>query len=264
LFERYTEKARRTIFFARYEASNTGSRGIETSHLLLGLLRENLNFLGDPLAAALFVERYRLEIVPDQAEKVPTSADLPLSHQCKRVLAYGAEEAKLMEHQHIGTEHIFLGLLREDKNIAARLSRDHGIDISAFRDQVAKTAKYSGTAAPPDDQAADRLPLHALIDTLPEASIPLALTMLQRLRTGRVPITNPEGHATRPGLSSSSSSSHFEEGTEIRQTHWVVHDQDLTVIERLKVSEDQSKLTYAHHLRGPQTNHQFELDINLT
>jgi hypothetical protein len=106
--------------------------------------------------------------------------------------------------------------------------------------------------------------LHALIDALPDAMIPIALTMLQRLPTGGVPIANPEAHETRPGFSSSGSSSRFEDGTQIRQTNWVIHDQDLTVIERLKVSEDQSKLTYSHHLSGPKTNHQFELDIDLT
>src|SRR5688572_19568864 len=125
MFERYTEKARRTIFFGRYEASQFGSPCIETEHLLLGLLREDRalanRFL--PSDGALESIRQQIEGHTATGAKVSTSVDLPLSHECKRVLAFGAEEAQRLNHEHIGTEHLFLGLLREEKCFGAQLLR---------------------------------------------------------------------------------------------------------------------------------------------
>jgi len=116
MFERYTEKARRVIFFARYEASQFGSPYIETEHLLLGLLREDKALTNRFLRSHASVESIRKQIEGHTTirEKVSTSVDLPLSNECKRVLAYAAEEAERLSHKHIGTEHLLLGLLREE------------------------------------------------------------------------------------------------------------------------------------------------------
>ena len=113
MFERYTENARRTIFFARYEASRFGSPFIETEHLLLGLLREDKALANRFLRLHAAVESIRKQIEGHTAlgEKMSTSVDLPLSHDCMRVLAYGAEEAERLSYRHIGTEHLLLGLL---------------------------------------------------------------------------------------------------------------------------------------------------------
>ena len=96
MFERYTEKARRVIFFARYEASQFGSPYIETEHLLLGLLREDKALTNRFLRSHASVESIRKQIEGHTTirEKVSTSVDLPLSNECKRVLAYAAEEAE--------------------------------------------------------------------------------------------------------------------------------------------------------------------------
>ncbi len=96
MFERYTEKARRVIFFARYEASQFGSPYIETEHLLLGLLREDKALSNRFLRSHASVESIRKQIEAHTTirEKVSTSVDLPLSNECKRVLAYAAEEAQ--------------------------------------------------------------------------------------------------------------------------------------------------------------------------
>jgi hypothetical protein len=138
MFERFTEKARRTIFFARYEASQFGSSFIETEHLLLGLLREDKALANRFLRSHSAVESIRVQIEGHTAEgeKVPTSVDLPLSHECKRVLAYGAEEAQRLNHKHIGTEHMLLGLLREEKCFAAQLLGGQGLTLNSVREQV--------------------------------------------------------------------------------------------------------------------------------
>jgi hypothetical protein len=138
MFERYTEKARRTIFFARYEASQFGSSFIETEHLLLGLLREDKALANRFLGSHAAVESIRKQIEGHTAlgEKVSTSVDLPLSHDCKRVLAYGAEEAQRLNHKHIGTEHLLLGLLLEEKCFAAQLLGEKGLTLDSVRQQV--------------------------------------------------------------------------------------------------------------------------------
>jgi hypothetical protein len=138
MFERYTEKARRTVFFARYEASQFGSPYIETEHLLLGLLREDKALANHFLRSRADVESIRKQIEGHTApgEKIATSVDLPLSHECKRVLVYGAEEAKRLSHKHIGTEHLLLGLLREKECFAAQLLGELGLTLDSVRQQL--------------------------------------------------------------------------------------------------------------------------------
>src|SRR5881628_2170965 len=100
MLERYTERARRVIFFARYEASQFGSTTIESEHFLLGLICEDIPALELVLGPSLPPQELAREIANQLAvkEKVSTSLDLPLSLDCKRVLAYGAEESELLRH----------------------------------------------------------------------------------------------------------------------------------------------------------------------
>jgi len=134
MFQRYTERARRSIFFARYEVSQFGARMIDTEHLLLGVLREHSK---DPLAGSetAFAEiRSRIEQhKPPSGERVPTSVDLPLSHASKRALVYALEEADSLKHASIDNRHLLIGLLREENCFAAGVLRDRGITIEALR-----------------------------------------------------------------------------------------------------------------------------------
>ena len=140
MFERYTERARRAIFFARYEASQFGSPYIEAEHLLLGIVRED-----EALAKRLRRSRGSAGAIRKQIEsrtpireKVSTSVDLPLSEECKHVLRYADEEAQLLGHRHIGTEHLLLGLLRDEKGIAAEILRQYGLRLTSIREEVAR------------------------------------------------------------------------------------------------------------------------------
>src|SRR5438034_8671846 len=149
MFERYTEKARRVIFFARYEASQFGSPYIETEHLLLGLLREDKALTNRFLRSHASVESIRKQIEGHTTihEKIPTSVDLPLSNECKRVLAYAAEEAKRLRHKHIGTEHLLLGLLREEKCFTAEILYERGLRLSTIREELASGSQGESPAA---------------------------------------------------------------------------------------------------------------------
>ncbi|MBM3790880.1 MAG: ATP-dependent Clp protease ATP-binding subunit, partial [Acidobacteria bacterium] len=139
MFERYTEKARRVIFFARYEASQFGSPYIETEHLLLGLIREDKNLTNRFFPKAnTSIESIRKEIEGRaiSREKVSTSVDLPFSDETKRALNSASEEAERLSHKHIGTEHMLLGLLREEKSVAAEILRERGLRLSTVREEL--------------------------------------------------------------------------------------------------------------------------------
>ncbi len=148
MFERYTEKARRVIFFARYEASQFGSPYIETEHLLLGLLREDKALTNRFLRSHTSIESIRKQIEGRTTirDKVSTSVDLPLSQECKRVLTYAAEEAERLSHKHIGTEHLLLGLLREDKSFAAEILHERGLRLSTLRDELSRVPSEKGSS----------------------------------------------------------------------------------------------------------------------
>jgi len=138
MFERYTEKARRSIFFARYEASQTGNSFIEAGHLLLGLLREDRRLI--PMLRISSPEALRAQIEEQLGpvkDKIATSVDLPLSQPCKRALSYAAEDAERLGHKNIDTHHLVLGLLRE-KNEVAQLLAGNGINHHTFFEIVRK------------------------------------------------------------------------------------------------------------------------------
>jgi len=138
MFERYTEKARRVIFFARYEASQYGSPFMETEHFLLGILREDKSLVRHCLPpGASATIRKKVDALTPTSEKVATSVDLPVSEPSKRVLAYAAEESERLNQKHIGTEHLLLGLLREEKEKAARILEELGVNLTGTREKIA-------------------------------------------------------------------------------------------------------------------------------
>lgn len=149
MFERYTEKARRVIFFARYEASQFGASQIEAEHILLGLIREDKN-----LTARFFhrshanVESIRKEIEGRTVmrERISSQVDLPLSGEAKRVLAFAAEESERLGNRHIGTEHLLLGLLREENSVAAEILYERGLRLSDIRQDLMRQANVERNA----------------------------------------------------------------------------------------------------------------------
>src|ERR1700754_3903179 len=150
MFERYTEKARRVIFFARYEASQFGAPAIEPEHLLLGLMREDKTLTARFLARAqtsLEAIRKEIEGRAPLREKISTSVELPLAPETKRVLAFAHEESDRLQHRHIGTEHLLLGLLREERSMAAEILYDRGLRLNAGREEGSRQAGAGPRAA---------------------------------------------------------------------------------------------------------------------
>src|SRR6188768_1677079 len=139
MFERYTERARRVLFFARYEASQLGSISIETEHLLLGLIREGKGLTSRIFARShLSLESIRKEIEGRTVfrEKVSTSVEIPFSAETKRVLQFAADEADRLLHNYIGTEHLLLGILREERSVAASILMEKGMRLQSVREDI--------------------------------------------------------------------------------------------------------------------------------
>jgi ATP-dependent Clp protease ATP-binding subunit ClpC len=146
MFERYTELARRSIFMARYEASQTGSQHIETEHLLLGIFHAS-----GPLALRLLGNRMKLEEIRTRViqklprmEKISTSVDLPLASEAKRSLDYAAQESKRLKQSHIAPEHLLLGLLRDEQWFVSTVLRENGVTFARIEEEAIRS-----TAAPP-------------------------------------------------------------------------------------------------------------------
>ena len=141
MFERYTELARRALFFSRYEASECGSLSIEAEHLLLGLLRDNHGLSGQVFSKhAVSYEAVRAEVRIGR-EKVPTSVEIPFSESAKNALQLAKAEADRLLHKHIGNEHLLLGLLAEGKSHAAEMLSRHGLSLDGVRSEIVTLLK---------------------------------------------------------------------------------------------------------------------------
>src|SRR5258708_3676210 len=140
MFERYTQAARGTIFGARYIASQVRSLEIETEHLLLGVLRTDKalasRFLGSPWAAEAVWKK--IEQRKPIRGKVPSPREIPLSRVSQRALSLAAEEADLLSSKPIGTEHVLLGLFREEKSFAAEILSELGLRLALTREELSR------------------------------------------------------------------------------------------------------------------------------
>jgi len=132
MFERYTEKARRVIFYARYAASEYGSSYIEVEHLLLGIIRDSPGVIvahasEEHKQTILETLQKSVDAVSVMRETIPTSVDLPLSDEGKHVLAHAAEQADRWGDRNITPEHLLFGLLAVVSTPACAILNKHGI-----------------------------------------------------------------------------------------------------------------------------------------
>ena len=138
MWQRFTERARRVIFFAQEEAGRLGENFVTTEHLLLGLVREN-----DSVAARI-LERMGVSLnrIRAEVERQVTRGDgrlgqdMQLTPRAKRVIDLAYDEARQLNNNYIGTEHLLLGLIREGEGLAARILAKLGVDIERTRREV--------------------------------------------------------------------------------------------------------------------------------
>ncbi len=148
MFERFTERARRTIVLAREEAIRLGNPYLGTEHILLGLIKKADN------TAVKILKEYNLELDEIRFEierritkhgQKPELGEIPFTARSKKVLELAIEEAKAMGHSYIGTGHLILGLIREGEGIASSVLEDLRVDISTVRKKAidyANSSKY--------------------------------------------------------------------------------------------------------------------------
>jgi len=158
VFERYTEEARRSIFFARYEVSVLGAPQIETEHLLLGILKADRNIARSLVAFQLTDQTVRDKIAHHRAApaaQVSTSVNLPFSTELKRALAYAAEESERFGQRSISPELLLLGLVREESFLAARILGEAGLAVTELR---ALTGRTFAERSPKEKAASQAVP----------------------------------------------------------------------------------------------------------
>ena len=139
MFNRFTERARKVIVFAKEEARRFNHDYIGTEHLLLGLIRE-----GEGVAAAVLqklgldLETIRIEVekLVQPGAQTQVLGDIPFTPRSKKALELSAEEARALGHNYIGTEHLLLGLVKEGEGMAYRVLLNLGLDLNKLRNEV--------------------------------------------------------------------------------------------------------------------------------
>ena len=138
MYDRWTEKTKKVVRYARQEAQRMGHHYIGTEHLLLGLVREGTGVAATVLQRlGLDPKRIRWEVeksVKDSADDVPSGKEFTFGPRAKKAFEYAVEEARKLGQNYIGTEHLLLGLLREEEGIAAQVLLNLGVDLDEVQD----------------------------------------------------------------------------------------------------------------------------------
>jgi ATP-dependent Clp protease ATP-binding subunit ClpA len=146
LFERFTERARQVVVLAQDEARAFKHNYIDTEHILLGLLREEEGLGGRVLESfGITVEEVRAQVarIVGQGDEV-TMGQIPFTPRAKKVLELSLREALSLGHNYIGTEHILLGLVRENEGVAARILLDFDADAEKIRNEIIRMLSGPG------------------------------------------------------------------------------------------------------------------------
>jgi ATP-dependent Clp protease ATP-binding subunit ClpC len=147
MFDQFTERARRVIFFARLEASKTGSHAISTEHFLLGLMYENTYLLPE-LPTSLAALRTQL-FGPPPSQTVSQSVDIPLTESAQRALQRSANERYALKHNLVTSGHVLLGILGEEGSDACAILKRYGIQREQVLTRLPDSSEEDGPP-PPD------------------------------------------------------------------------------------------------------------------
>jgi ATP-dependent Clp protease ATP-binding subunit ClpC len=154
MFERFTDRARRVVVYAQEEARLLNHNYIGTEHILLGLIHEGEGVAAralESLGISLEAVRVQVEEIIGRGETSP-SDHIPFTPRAKKVLELSLREAKKLNHDYIGTEHILLGLLREGEGVGPQVLVKLGADLAQVRGRVIGLLTGSVEAAPGDPE----------------------------------------------------------------------------------------------------------------
>jgi ornithine carbamoyltransferase len=185
MWQRFTERARRVIFFSQEEAAKLNQGCVDTQHLLMGMIRES-----DSVAALILgrlgvgLETIRERLAPHLVRGAHADPEIQLTASAKRVVDLAYDEAQELNNQYIGTEHLLLGLIREEKGAAGQVLKALGASLERAREAVAALQEEAATPPPPEPAADDLARrMHRLLpddeaDRLAHASNLMALRAL--------------------------------------------------------------------------------------
>ncbi|MEN0111218.1 MAG: Clp protease N-terminal domain-containing protein, partial [Planctomycetota bacterium] len=139
MYERFTDRARKVMQLANQEAQRFNHEYIGTEHVLLGLIKEGSGVAANVLKNLdVDLRKIRLEVekLVQSGPDMVTMGKLPQTPRAKKVIEYSMEEARNLNHNYVGTEHILLGLLREQEGVAAQVLMNLGLKLEEVRDEV--------------------------------------------------------------------------------------------------------------------------------
>ena len=139
MYERFTDRARKVMQLANQEAQRFNHEYIGTEHILLGLVKEGSGVAANVLKNLdVDLRKIRLEVekIVQSGPDMVTMGKLPQTPRAKKVIEYSMEEARNLNHNYVGTEHILLGLLREQEGVAAQVLMNLGLKLEDVREEV--------------------------------------------------------------------------------------------------------------------------------
>jgi len=138
MYERFTDRARKVMQLANQEAQRFNHEYIGTEHILLGLVKEGSGVAANVLKNLdIDLRKIRLEVekIVQSGPDMVTMGKLPQTPRAKKVIDYSIEEARNLNHNYVGTEHLLLGLLREQEGVAAQVLMNLGLKLDDVRDK---------------------------------------------------------------------------------------------------------------------------------
>ncbi|SRR6266511_2737930 len=150
-FDRFNDRAKRVLALAQDEAIRFNHNYIGTEHLLLGLVREGEGVAAhvlDSLGVELSKLRVSVEHIIGRGQERTAPSDITLSPRTKKIIELAIDEARKLGHQHVGTEHLLLGLVREGEGIASNVLASLGVPLEKVRYQVIATLGQGGGEVP--------------------------------------------------------------------------------------------------------------------
>src|SRR3989441_5236694 len=139
MYERFTDRARKVMQLANQEAQRFNHEYIGTEHILLGLVKEGSGVAANVLKNLdIDLRKIRLEVekIVQAGPDMVTMGKLPQTPRAKKVIEYSIEEARNLNHNYVGTEHLLLGLLREQEGVAAQVLMNLGLKLEDVREEV--------------------------------------------------------------------------------------------------------------------------------
>jgi ATP-dependent Clp protease ATP-binding subunit ClpC len=176
MYEKFTDRARKVMQLANEEAMRFSHEYIGTEHILLGLIKDNSGVAANVLQnlnVDLRKVRKEVELIVMPGPEMVTMGRLPQTPRAKKVIEFTIEEARALNHDYVGTEHLLLGLLREDQGVAAQVLMNLGLRLEAVRKEVLNILSHPREVAasgPPNEAEEKGLEIPAEIRHLPECA----------------------------------------------------------------------------------------------